>query len=302
MKKELIIMLYSIKGVGGISLLKLLLTPQMQNIQTLQELKKVDFSKVVKDDLAQFIKQNCTNKNYKKAKEMLEYCKKNQIEVISYFDKEYPQKLKDGTNPPPLLFAKGDISLLHTQTIAVIGTRKATPIGKENAKKTTNFLAKSGYTILSGLAFGIDKIAHKETLRLNKQTIAVLPLIDTIYPKQNKDLVDEILQKGGLLVSENMPNTPFRSYQLVQRDRIQSALSDSVFVIETTKDGGSMYATLDAIKHKKDVYIPDIKKLHTIYQNAPQVEGLKFLKKQYQIKSYDVNDIENILSHLKVSL
>ena len=292
MKKELIMMLYNIEGVGGIKLLKLLLSSQAQGIQTLQELKKLDLDKS--------IKQNCTKQNYIQAIEMLEYCKSMQIEVISYFDKDYPEKLKSSTNPPPLLFAKGNISLLHTPTMAIIGTRKATQIGKENAKKTTIFLAKNGYTTLSGLAFGIDEICHKETLRLCKPTIAVLPLIDTIYPKEHKNLADEILQKQGLLVSENMPKTMFKSYQLVQRDRIQSALSESVFVIETTKDGGSMYATLDAIKHKKDVYIPDINKLHTIYQNATQVEGLKFLEKKYKVKSYDINDMENSLSHLKI--
>ncbi len=292
MKKELIVMLYSIEGVGGIKLLKLLLSSQAQGIQTLQELKKLDLDKS--------IKQNCTKQNYIQAIEMLEYCKSMQIDVISYFDKDYPEKLKSSTNPPPLLFAKGNISLLHTPTMAIIGTRKATQIGKENAKKTISFLVKNGYTTLSGLAFGIDEICHKETLHLCKPTIAVLPLIDTIYPKQHKNLADEILQKQGLLVSENMPKTMFKSYQLVQRDRIQSALSESVFVIETTKDGGSMYATLDAIKHKKDVYIPDINKLHTIYQNATQVEGLKFLEKKYKVKSYDVNDMEHSLSHLKI--
>lgn len=296
-----IAILTNIKGLGSVNMMKILNYCKSYGINSIYELKNIDFAKVVNKKLAETIKSyfeiNIDNL-YNNMQNLFDSYKQNGIFCICINDEQYPDILKNSTNPPAILYCKGDIELLQSNCIAVIGTRENTTTGEKIVSKTIEFLVQNNFTIVSGLAKGIDTIAHKATLANNGKTIAVIPLIDSIYPAENKALADEILLNGGLLISEEKPNTKFFSAQLVKRDRIQSGLSNGVFVIETSLNGGSMHAVNDAVKLKKAVFTPNIYSLDEKYQNLSQVEGIRNLIDLKKSISYTLNNYAEIVVKL----
>jgi DNA processing protein len=300
-----ITILTNIKGLGSAYIIKILNFCNANNVKSLYEIDKVDLSKVISDKLVaktiDYLEQDLDNL-YSNTKNILDEYLKNGIHCISIVDLLYPNILKESTNPPAILYCKGNVDLLSTKCIATIGTRENTPLGEKITKKTVEFLVKYNFTIVSGLAKGIDTISHKSALDNNGKTIAVLPLIDKIYPAENKSLAKEILDNNGLLISEIKPNTNFHPGQLVKRDRIQSGLSKAVFVIETSINGGSMHATNDAIKLERFVFTPNIYKLESSYQNLKQVEGIKNLIDTNKSISYTYDTYKDIVKKLNLPL
>jgi len=300
-----IAILVNIKGLGSANMLKIINYTQAHKIKTLAELAEVDLTKIVNKKLAKSISTYLDTdiKNlYKNIQLTLNQYKKDGIECISIADDIYPSILKESTNPPMILYCKGNVDLLSSKCVATIGTRKNTLIGEKITTKTVEFLVKNDFTIVSGLAIGIDEITHKTTLKQGGNTIAILPIIDNIYPASNKKLAQDILNNGGLLIAEVKPNTPFHSSQLVKRDRIQSGLSKAVFVFESSINGGSMYATNDAIKLNRPVFTPDIYKLPSEYKSLKQLEGIKYLidtKKSIAYTSDNYEDMKQMI--LKVN-
>lgn len=290
-----IAILTNIKGLGSVNMARILNYCKSYNIKSLYELKNIDISKIVNKKLSNIIESYLDidiDNLYKNMQSLFDSYKKDGIDCISINDEQYPDILRDSTNPPAILYCKGNLELLNSKCVAVIGTRENTTIGETISTKTVELLVKNDFTVVSGLAKGIDTIAHRTTLLNKGKTIAILPLIDTIYPAENKQLADEILKNNGLLISEEKPKTRFFSAQLVKRDRIQSGLSKAVFVIETSLNGGSMHATNDALKLKRSVFTPDIYKLDVNYQNLKQVAGIKNLIDSnksiiYSSKNYD---------------
>ena len=296
-----IAILTNIKGLGTVNIMKILNYCKSYGINSVYEIKNIDLSKIVSKKLSDTIYlylESGVDNLYRNVQKLLDNYKKDGIHCICINDKQYPEILKNSSNPPVILYCKGNIELLTSNCVAVIGTRENTTTGEKIASKTVEFLVKNDFTIVSGLAKGIDAIAHKITIANKGKTIAVLPLIDTIYPAENKTLADEILLNNGLLLSEEKPNTKFFSAQLVKRDRIQSGLSNAVFVIETSIDGGSMHATKDALKLKRAVFTPDIYSLDENYQNLNQVAGVKNLIDLNQSISYTSKNYEEIISKL----
>lgn len=272
--------LTNIKGLGSVNLIKILNYCKLKNISSIYELRNVDLTKVVNVKLVNTIEMYLSSdldNLYKNVQNLIDCYKQNDIYCITINDNKYPNILKESTNPPAILYCKGNIELLASDCVAVIGTRENTSIGEKIATKTVEFLIENDYTIVSGLAKGIDTIVHKVSLKNRGKTISIIPLIDNIYPSINKQLAQDILDNNGLLVSEEKPGTKFYAAQLVKRDRIQSGLSKSVFVIETSINGGSMHATNDALKLGRTVFTPDIYKLCREYQGLKQIEGIKFL-------------------------
>ena len=299
MNKIDIAILKDISGIGNVSVIKIVDFCNQKGIKNLYDLK--NYSLIVTTNITEKIQTIFTNLDFlyqKKIEEFNDY-EINGIETISINDKEYPKLLKESTNPPVILYYKGDINLLQKDLVAVIGTRNNTKIGETITKKTIQFLVKNNLVIVSGLAKGIDTIAHKSCLENGGQTIAVLPMIDNVYPKQNQNLVDEILDNGGLILSENKPNTRFTGALLVKRDRIQSGLSKAVFVIESSINGGSLYASNDCIKLKRKLYAPNVYKLPLNYQILEQVQGVKNLIDTRQAFAYDFESYEMIKNQLK---
>lgn len=189
------------------------------------------------------------------------------IGIISYYENNFPQILKntideDGKLAPPLLlFYKGDISIINMPCIAVIGTREITPNGEKAGMYISREFAKRGFCIVSGLAIGCDTVGHKGALEVGGKTIAFLAHgLDSIYPSQNKELAEEILLKGGLLLSEYPIGIEVNRYNLVARDRLQAGLSMATIIIQTGEKGGTMHAantTLIAGKPLYTIYYQD---------------------------------------------
>ena len=165
------------------------------------------------------------------------------IQIITIYDANYPPRLKEISDPPIVLHVKGDAGLLSwSNAVAIIGTREPTDFGRKSARRIASCAAESGASVVSGLAIGCDTEAHRGCLDANGHTVAVLAHgLDKVYPAQNKSLASEILERGGCLVSEyEVGKTAFKM-AFVDRDRLQSGLSQSVILIETGLKGGSLH-------------------------------------------------------------
>ncbi len=165
---------------------------------------------------------------------------------INIADSEYPAKLRAIKSPPRNLYVMGNIDLLHEDSISVVGTRHITDYGKRYGKMICKDIAARGIPIVSGMAVGSDTLAHEIALEYTGKTIAVLPSgFKNIFPKQNKKLFNEIVKKGGLVISEYEANTPPKSERFLERNRIVAGLGVGLFVIEALfRSGTSVTAKL----------------------------------------------------------
>ena len=170
------------------------------------------------------------------------------IEEIKIESKLYPEQLRNIYNPPKKLYFLGKHKeLLKQNGIAIVGSRKATEYGKKVAMKLSEELSKYGINIISGLALGIDTYAHTASYNNLGKTIAVMPCgLNNVVPKANERLAEEIVNNGGLLISEYSYNANATQYTFVKRDRIQAALTDAVLVIKADEKSGTMHAVKEA--------------------------------------------------------
>ncbi|WP_405286996.1 DNA-processing protein DprA [Methanobrevibacter sp.] len=193
----------------------------------------------------------------RKAEELYDYIITSDIDIITVFDDNYPEKLNImGKDRPLILYIKGDINALTKPNIAFIGTRKPSQISEEFEKQAVEaILNSSNRVIVSGLALGCDKVAHQTTVDKDKVTIAVLPSgVDVIKPAKHKKLAKEILETGGCLISEYVPNkTPYKS-EYVERDKIVAAFSDATFVVECGIESGTMHTVDAASDYGRKIY------------------------------------------------
>ena len=173
--------------------------------------------------------------------------------TLSIFDKEYPIELKHSYNPPVLLFYKGNIDLLSKPKLAVVGARKCSEIGKQSVRKIVSELGNH-FTIVSGLARGIDTCAHMEALKNKGKTIAVIGTgLDVYYPKENKALQD-YMSKNHLVLSEYGPGVQPLKYHFPERNRIISGLCQGVMVVEAKLRSGSLITCERAMEEGRDVF------------------------------------------------
>ncbi|MGI8950684.1 MAG: DNA-processing protein DprA [Chitinophagaceae bacterium] len=192
--------------------------------------------------------------NFKKAEEEIAFIEKYKIQCLFITNKDYPQRLLHCYDAPTLLFYRGKADLNAAKIISIIGTRNNTDYGKQITEKLIEELQDQNVLIISGLAFGIDAIAHKAALQNSLQTIAVLAHgLDTIYPSQHKTLAKEILLNGGLL-TEFTKNTKPDKHNFPRRNRIVAGMADATIVIETAIKGGSMITAELANNYNKDVF------------------------------------------------
>lgn len=176
--------------------------------------------------------------------------------VDSYFltDNGYPKRLLECQDPPTVLYFKGNADLNAAKIISIIGTRGNTSYGRHITEKFVNDLAGHNVLILSGLAMGIDAIAHKAALNANLSTVGVLAHgLDTIYPAQHKNLAREMLAHGGLLTEFASDVAPDK-YNFPKRNRIVAGMADATVVIETGVKGGSMITAELASGYNRDVF------------------------------------------------
>jgi DNA processing protein len=192
--------------------------------------------------------------DFETAEKEIRFAEKHRIKSLFLKDDDYPKRLLHCYDPPTLLFYRGNTDLNNTKVISIIGTRNNTDYGKQITESLVQGLAELNVLVVSGLAFGIDAIAHK-TANTNKlPTVGVLAHgLDTIYPLQHKALAKEILLNGGLL-TEFVSNTKPDKHNFPRRNRIVAGMADATIVIETQVKGGSMITAELAYNYNRDLF------------------------------------------------
>ena len=240
-----------IKNLGSIKKQELLKKYKIEEIWNLKQEKLMDT-----DGIGEKVSKEILNPKYKIGLEEIENkMKKEDIKLININDANYPEKLKQIYDKPISLYAKGNVEILSSFSLAVIGCRQNSKYGEEVAKAVTKGIVKNNIVTISGLARGIDSICHKATLKNRGKTIAVIgSSLDIIYPYENKNLVDEIINNGGCIVSEYPLGTKPEKMNFPARNRIISGLSNGVIVIEAKKKSGTITTVVFALEQGKNIF------------------------------------------------
>jgi DNA processing protein len=174
--------------------------------------------------------------------------------MVPYTHPRFPDLLKEIYDPPLVLFARGNLDLLASPMMAVVGTRRSTPYGMAAADKLSTDMAIAGLTIVSGMARGIDTVAHKAALKVGGKTVAVFGAgVDHIYPAENRGLADDIASRG-LLLSEYPMASPAHPQNFPRRNRVISGLSHGVLIVEGAQYSGSAITARLALDQSRDVF------------------------------------------------
>jgi DNA processing protein len=190
------------------------------------------------------------------AEEELERASKTGVQIITWDDETYPALLKEITDPPLVLYVAGDVTALDTPSIAIVGTRHPTVYGRETARRFAYQLGVAGYTIVSGLAEGIDTEAHLGALKAKGKTIAVLGgALDCLYPKSNTKLAREIATSGGAVISEYAFGRQPDRQTFPMRNRIVSGLSRGVLVVEAPVNSGTLITAGQGMDQNRSVMV-----------------------------------------------
>jgi len=226
-----------------------------------------------------------------KAKEELENCQRIGADIITFIDPEYPKLLREISDSPPILTIRGNASLLGKDIIAIVGPRNASINGCKFAEKIAKELGHADLVIVSGMARGIDTVAHKNSLATG--TIAVVAGgIDYIYPAENKELYYKIIE-SGVVISEIAYGTLPRGGNFPQRNRIISGLSIGVVVVEASLRSGTLITARFAAEQNRDVFaVPGS-------PFDPRAQGTNRLIKQGAKLVEGINDILEEINHLK---
>ncbi|MBN2689571.1 MAG: DNA-processing protein DprA [Gammaproteobacteria bacterium] len=187
--------------------------------------------------------------------ELKTWLKNSDHHLLNQGDEGYPRLLGEVKSAPKKLFVIGDVNLLDLPQLAIIGSRHPTVMGADNCYEFAQHLARAGFVITSGLALGIDAIAHKGAIDAGGKTIAVMGTgLDITYPKSNIALAKSIVKHGGALVSEYPLGTPARAQHFPQRNRIVSGLSLGTLVVEASLRSGSLITSRMALEQGRELF------------------------------------------------
>ena len=241
-----------IKNLGSkrkLKLLELYKTPEEIYKLTKEELMNINgIGEAIANDI--MISKNEEILNYH-----IKYMKENNIKIININEREYPQVLKEIYDPPISLYVKGNIEKLNNKNIGIVGCRECTTYGKKSAEYFSYNLSKQNINIVSGLAKGIDSYAHLGSLNTGN-TIAVLGNgLDMIYPKENLELANEIIKRGGTIISEYPCGTKPDKMKFPARNRIISGISSGIIVIEAKEKSGTLITVDFALEQGRDVFV-----------------------------------------------
>ncbi len=182
---------------------------------------------------------------------ILDRCQKTGVTLINYFEESYPQLLREIPDSPLVLACKGSIGLLKSPCISVVGTRDCTHYGKQVTKELCEFLSTHSFTTVSGMAFGIDAEVHINSM----QTIAVLPTFPSkAIPANNQRIYLDILNKNGLIISENIKDEEVAPYMYVSRNRIVAGLSKKTIIVEAGEKSGAVITANYALDYDREVF------------------------------------------------
>ena len=177
------------------------------------------------------------------------------LEVVIITDDRYPKLLKEIYDPPAVLFVKGDITILTGLCLAIVGSRQATSYGLTTTKEIVSPLARAGAVIISGLAYGIDAAAHRAAIEVGGKTVAVMASgLDQVYPSANHRLAQDIINGGGLWLSEFPPQTAPLKQNFPFRNRIIAGLCQGTVVIEAAKRSGALLTAKHALEANREVF------------------------------------------------
>ncbi len=238
------------------------------------------------DYLSEFQRKSLLDKNIDEAVSIYNYCKWNRVGVLNYCDSMYPDSLKAMKNPPMILYYLGNLPNLNNKLcVSVVGTRKMTEYGMRSCYKLAYELASAGAVVISGMALGIDSIAHVGAIAARGTTIAVLGCgIDVIYPKQHRTLRKYICQYGAVITAYH-PSSPAYKNHFPERNAIISALSEGTLVVEAPKNSGALITADHAAEQSRTVYaLPGS-------IEEPMSEGPNYLIKNGAVAITEARDI-----------
>ena len=232
---ELIITLTLIKGLGRKTINKIIRQGVLNSLETSET---IDYLNNINLKIKGIITKDELKYANEVAKRTIEICDREDIKISTLLDEDFPQKLKNIDDNPVIIYSKGDYNNLNDKGVAIIGSRNPSLHGVNVSYKISSILSQKNYTIVSGLANGCDTFAHLGSLDTYGKTIAVMPCgLDMVYPNNNCDLFKRIINNNGCVISEYPPSQAVSKYRLIERDRLQSALSEGIIVIETTENG-----------------------------------------------------------------
>jgi DNA processing protein len=216
------------------------------------------------------------------------------IKILTWLDEDYPARLKNIQQPPPVLYLRGDVTLQDHWAVGIVGTRRITSYGRQVTEQISTLLARNGITVVSGLARGVDGIAHQAALAAGGRTIAVLGSgVDQIYPPEHRSLAEKIAQAGAVM-SDYAPGTPPEAVNFPPRNRIISGLTGATVVIEAGETSGALITASFAAEQGKEVFaVPG-----GIY--SPQSKGTNKLILEGATPLINPEDILNALDIKKV--
>ena len=207
------------------------------------------------DGISERLKNALCSKSLEYAYSVLKYCKKNGVGIIAYSDEKYPQKLKTLEDPPVLLYCLGELPDLDRRVaVGIVGTRKMSAYGAHSAYKISYELASANFTIVSGMALGIDAVAACAALDAKGSTVAVLGCgIDIVYPRAHAKL-KRFIENHGAVITEYPLGEPPQGKNFPKRNRIISGLSNGVFVVEGSETSGAMISARHASSQGRDIF------------------------------------------------
>jgi DNA processing protein len=229
--------------------------------------------------------------------QIVELCERDHIDILSLCAERYPAQLRTLPDPPPILYVRGALLPSDAFSIAVIGTRRCTKYGERQTERLTSALVQHGFTIISGLARGIDGIAHRVALNCGGRTVAVLGSgLHRIYPPEHEPLAQKIIDSGGCVMSEYPPLHPSAKWTFPQRNRIVSGLSLGVLVIEAPLRSGAMISARLAGEQGRDIFaVPGS-------IESPASSGCNQLIKDGAFITESVDDILGVLGPMRQSV
>lgn len=191
------------------------------------------------------------------AEEQLELAERCGARILSPLDAEYPKLLAATKDDPFLLWVRGGLAPFPEKSVAIIGTREPTPHGEVIAKRITQFFVEQQWSVVSGLALGCDALAHRAAIEAGGHTVAVLAHgLQTIAPAKHRGLAEDILNKGGALVSQYPIGRDAIPQQFVQRDKTQAGMAQGVVMVQSDLQGGSLHASRAAIDYGRWLAVP----------------------------------------------
>jgi len=248
---ESLLVLNAIRGLGNAGIRKLL--ERFGSAAKIMSLREADLSqdRVIPANVIPNILHFSQDKFLKSEYNLMN---KRGVKVVTWLDNDYPESLREIADAPVVLYVKGDILCAKPLSMAIVGSRRASFYGISASEKFARLLAELGFTVISGLARGIDTAAHKGALKTHGVTIAVLGCgLSNIYPLENKDLLENIATTGAVVSEFPMQTMPV-SYNFPRRNRIISGLSMGVIVVEAAQRSGALITADYALEQGREVY------------------------------------------------